>query len=110
MYDVRFVANSPEILASEKDRVDVIATALKKMGPYTRFLIEGHTADLHRPQEEAALSVARAQRMAQELSRRGIEMTRITTAGHGATKPIAPSDTHANKAKNRRVEITILRD
>lgn len=78
VYDVRFVANSPEILASEKDRVDVIATALKKMGPYTRFLIEGHTADLHRPQEEAALSVARAQRMAQELSRRGIEMTRIT--------------------------------
>jgi len=32
----------------------------------------------------------------------------IFTQGLGATQPIAPNDNEANKAKNRRVEITIM--
>ena len=47
--------------------------------------------------------------MANELAKRGIDIGRIQTLGFGATVPKAPSDTEENKAKNRRVEIKILR-
>lgn len=110
MSDIRFVADSPEILPDEVGRLDVIAEALKKAGPNTHFLVEGHAADLHRPEGERILSLQRANRIAEELVKRGIEAQRMQTAGYGATRPIAPNDTPENKAKNRRVEITILRD
>ena len=110
MYDIRFVADSPEIIPDETGRLDLIAEALKKVGPNTHFLIEGHTADLNRPESERILSLQRADKIAEELAKRGIEANRMKTAGYGATRPIAPSDTAENKAKNRRVEITILRD
>jgi len=52
----------------------------------------------------------RADKIAEELAKRGIEANRMQTAGYGASRPIAPNDTAENRAKNRRVEITILRD
>ena len=110
MYDIRFVADSAEILPDETGRLDVIAEALKKVGPNTHFLIEGHTADLNRPEGERILSLQRADKIAEELAKRGIEASRMQTAGYGATRPIAPNDTTENRAKNRRVEITIMRD
>ena len=110
MYDIRFVADSPEILPDETGRLDVIAEALKKVGPNTHFLIEGHTANLNRPEGERILSLQRADKIAEELAKRGIEASRMQTAGYGATRPAAPNDTAENRAKNRRVEITILRD
>ena len=110
MYDIRFVADSPEILPDETGRIDVIAEALKKVGPNTHFLIEGHTANLNRPEGERILSLRRADKIAEELAKRGIEANRMQTAGYGATRPIAPNDTAENRAKNRRVEITIMRD
>ncbi|MEL3906670.1 MAG: OmpA family protein [Treponema sp.] len=110
MYDIRFVADSPEIIPEETKTLDSIAEALKKVGPNTHFLIEGHTADLNRPDGERILSKQRAQTIADELEKRGIEAGRMKTAGYGATRPIAPSNSPENKAKNRRVEITILRD
>ncbi|TYT77678.1 OmpA family protein [Treponema phagedenis] len=110
MYDIRFIADSPEILPEEKGRVDIIARALRAMGPYTKFLIEGHTADINQPKNQLVLSVARADKIAEELAKRGIDASRMTTAGYGGTRPIAPNDTSPNRAKNRRVEITIMRD
>jgi type VI secretion system protein ImpK len=34
--------------------------------------------------------------------------TRISAEGRGDTEPVAPNDTPANRARNRRVEIDIL--
>jgi len=109
-YDVRFIADSPEIIPWETNSLDVIAAALKKAGPTAHFLIEGHTADLHRPEAEGLLSLQRANKIAEEMVKRGIAADRIKTAGYGATRPKVPSDSPENMAKNRRVDITILRD
>jgi outer membrane protein OmpA-like peptidoglycan-associated protein len=40
--------------------------------------------------------------------RRGVAATRITAVGQGGTHPVAPNDTEANRAKNRRIEFRIL--
>ncbi|WP_436420634.1 OmpA family protein [Petrimonas sp.] len=51
------------------------------------------------------LSQRRAQSVKNELvSKFGIDASRIETEGAGETTPVAPNDTPANKALNRRVE------
>ena len=78
------------------------------LAPESKFLIEGHTASVGKPEGEQKLSVARAKRIAQELSARGITGDRFICRGWGGNKPIANNDSDAGRAQNRRVEITIL--
>ena len=105
--DIKFKADSDEVLATEKSRLDEIAEVLK-LAPNSQFLIEGHTAAVGKPQGEQALSVQRARRIAAELSNRGIAADRFICKGQGGTKPVASNSTDEGRAQNRRVEITIL--
>lgn len=110
IYDIRFVADTAQILREEQKRLDVIADALKLAGPEARYLVEGHTADIGKPGGERLLSLERARTVAAELTARGIAADRIESAGYGGTRPIAANDTDEGRAKNRRVEITIRLD
>jgi outer membrane protein OmpA-like peptidoglycan-associated protein len=107
LYDLRFVADGDDLLPSERGRLDAIASALNRIPDHT-FLVEGHTADLGRPAGQYDLSERRAKRIVDELVARGIPAGRFVYRGLGADHPIAPNDTEANRARNRRVEITIL--
>ncbi len=107
LYDLRFVADGDDLLPSERGRLDAIAAALSRIADHT-FLVEGHTADLGRPAGQYELSERRAKRIVDELVARGIPAGRFVYRGLGADHPIAPNDTEANRARNRRVEITIL--
>lgn len=107
LYDLRFAPDSAELLPGERGRLDAIADALKRI-PERSFLVEGHAAELGRPQGQQELSEARAKRIADELAARGIPASRLLYRGLGATRPIAPNDNEAGRARNRRVEITVL--
>ncbi len=110
MYDIRFVADTAQILESERGRINIVADALQLAGPEARFLVEGHTAEVGKPAGELQLSIERARKIGEELSRRGIDPDRITIAGYGGTRPVAPNNTDEGRAQNRRVEITIQLD
>lgn len=105
--DIKFKADSDEVLTTEKSRLDEIAEVLK-LAPNSQFLIEGHTAAVGKPQGEQTLSEQRARRIAAELSNRGIAADRFICKGQGGTKPVASNSTDEGRAQNRRVEITIL--
>lgn len=107
VYDVRFEADTARVLAEERSRLDAIAEALKEAGPDARFMIEGHTANVGKPSGELQLSVERARVIASELAARGIDKDHIGYSGVGGNRPVAPNDTDAGRARNRRVEITI---
>lgn len=107
LYDLRFVADGDQLLVGERGRLDAIAEALKKI-PERSFLVEGHTADLGRPAGQYELSERRARRIVDELVARGIPAGRFVYRGLGADMPVAPNDSESNRARNRRVEITIL--
>jgi outer membrane protein OmpA-like peptidoglycan-associated protein len=107
VYDIRFVADTADIVPSERSRIDAIADALSLAGKNATYTVEGHTASVGKPGGEMALSVQRAAKIADELAKRGIERSRIRAAGFGGTRPIATNDTDEGRAKNRRVEITI---
>ena len=105
--DLHFVADSDEILPSDLWRLDAIAAALKAL-PGRSFLVEGHSASTGNPSGELELSQSRAKRVADELAARGIEAGRFMYKGYGSSRPIAPNDSDEGRARNRRVEITVL--
>lgn len=105
--DLNFKPDSPELNPGEENRLDLIAAVLKKV-PQSKFLIEGHTARTGTIDNEYELSVARANAIAAALVNRGIAADRFICKGSGGNKPIATNDTTEGRAKNRRVEITIL--
>jgi len=105
--DLRFVADSDQILRTELWRLDAIATALAAV-PGRRILVEGHSAAVGKAAGELELSKRRAARVAAELVGRGIDPSLVMYRGLGSSRPIAPNDTEEGRARNRRVEITIL--
>lgn len=53
------------------------------------------------------LTQDRARVLSERLAAAGVDVTRIQASGQGANNPVAPNTTIANRAKNRRTEITI---
>ena len=106
--DLKFKADSAELLDSEKVRLDKIASILKKTAPDSHYLIEGHTASTGNPAGEQRLSEERAKSVAEALSLRGISEQQFICSGKGSSVPVDDNATAQGRAKNRRVEITIL--
>lgn len=79
--------------------------ALMTACPAVRFSVEGHTDSDGVPAQNVDLSHRRAQAVVAVLIRQGVEASRLLSEGHGASKPLVPNDSPANKARNRRIEI-----
>jgi outer membrane protein OmpA-like peptidoglycan-associated protein len=107
MSDIKFKPESAVLEKSELSKLDAIVEILKKY-PDRDILITGHTALAGTEAGRAALSLARAQAVADYLISKGIDPERIMVQGLGATQPIADNTTQEGMAQNRRVEITIL--
>ena len=107
MQNLQFKADSAELLAGEEVRLNQIAEILKAADG-AQFLIEGHTASTGNEYGEMKLSLERAQSVVAALNKRGISKERFICKGSGGKKPVAPNTSSEGKAKNRRVEITIL--
>lgn len=104
--NLQFKADSPELEDGEAARLDQIARVLKTTD--AKLLVEGHTARTGEETGEQELSEERARAIAQALSERGIKAGRFICKGWGGRKPIDTNDTAEGRARNRRVEITIL--
>ncbi len=104
--NLQFKPDSPELEDGEAARLDQIARVLKTTD--AKLLVEGHTARTGEETGEQELSEERARAIAQALSERGIKTGRFICKGWGGRKPIDTNDTAEGRARNRRVEITIL--
>lgn len=73
-----------------------------------KVVIESHTDNSGSPDELQTLTQERAQAIADKLLTFGVSNDRIEAKGLGASLPVAPNSTNANRAKNRRVQITLV--
>ncbi|MGP1594106.1 MAG: OmpA family protein [Treponema sp.] len=106
--NIQFAADSAQLLPEEKKKLEHIAAVLNQYPQY-ELLISGHTARAGTRESQQQLSEKRAAAVAGYLVELGVrEAEHIFTRGFGGEKPIAPNTTEENKARNRRVEITIL--
>ena len=108
--NVNFPPNSDQLLPAEQEKLKRIAEILTQY-PDRDLLITGHTANVagYTEQEHQALSEQRARAVADMLLSLGARRAdQMTVRGMGDTDPVADNSTEAGRAKNRRVEITIL--
>lgn len=89
------------------DAVPVIeqVAVLLKDSPVLRLELDGHTDGIGTKEHNRILSDARARTVRNALLTRGITADRLTTAGFGATVPVANNATEDGRFKNRRVEL-----
>jgi outer membrane protein OmpA-like peptidoglycan-associated protein len=81
---------------------------LLKENPTMQIELQGHTDNVGGIKENQLLSESRSKKVADYLIHNGINATRVTSKGFGASKPIAPNDKEENRRKNRRVEFVIV--
>ncbi len=70
--------------------------------------IESHTDNSGTPAELELLTEERARAIADKMMSLGVPASRLEIKGMGATVPIVPNSTRANRAKNRRVKIVLV--
>lgn len=74
---------------------------------YYRITIESHTDNAGDPGLVQTLTDRRSVTIAEKLVSIGVDEGRIMAKGYGASMPIAPNTTAANRARNRRVYVIL---
>lgn len=104
---IEFDSGRKEIKASNFALLDNIAdTALKCPG--LRLIVSGHTDDSGSARKNQSLSEERARSVVAYLRNKGVANGRMTSRGYGGTRPLVPNDSDAGKARNRRIQITVI--
>jgi outer membrane protein OmpA-like peptidoglycan-associated protein len=115
---VRVVFDERDVFASGSDVVqpqagpmlDLVADSMRRDVPDAQLTLLGHT-DATGPQAlNADLSARRARSVFQALVNRGVNAGQLNTVAIGSSQPIAPNDTAAGRARNRRVEFMVSAD
>ena len=98
----KITADSGKVIA------DIIA--ILKEYPQSRFMIEGHTDSTGPAKLNESISDKRANSVRDYLISNGIDASRLEAKGFGESKPIDTNNTRAGRAKNRRVEINLIKN
>ncbi len=111
---VLFDPGSADLKPAARDTIIKIGKVLLQM-PGKRIRVEGHTDSdpINTPRfpDNLELSTTRANsvhRILRDVV--GVNRDLISSNGFGETQPVVPNNSVANKAKNRRVDIVILRE
>jgi outer membrane protein OmpA-like peptidoglycan-associated protein len=105
VYGINFDTDSDRIKEESKPTLDKIV-ALLKAEPGWKLTIEGHTDSTASAEYNQRLSERRAAAVSSYLAAAGIDGSRLSSVGYGATRPVAANDTPLGRAQNRRVELT----
>jgi outer membrane protein OmpA-like peptidoglycan-associated protein len=82
--------------------------AVLQENPNATIQIAGHTDSDGSDSYNQTLSEQRAASVYSYLVSHGISATRLSTVGFGESMPVVPNTSAANKARNRRIEFTVL--
>jgi outer membrane protein OmpA-like peptidoglycan-associated protein len=104
VYGINFDTDSDHIRDESRSTLDQIVAVLKAK-PDWKLRVEGHTDSTSTPEHNQQLSERRANSVKAYLVSAGIDASRLTTAGYGATRPVASNNNELGRAQNRRVEL-----
>ena len=105
---VQFAHDAATILPVSLPLLDQVVGVLRDTPEIHKVRIEGHTDGRGKPAYNRRLSQRRAESVLRHLAAAGIDASRLRAKGFGADRPLAPNDTVANRARNRRVEFIVL--
>ena len=104
--NIYFQIGKDVLLAKSFKSLDEVVTILND-DKELKLDIEGHTSSTGTDKINIPLSKNRAASVYNYLVKKGIDTTRLTSQGFGATKPIADNKTLKGRALNRRVEMKL---
>ena len=104
--DVTFAFGKSDLTPEAQNALDPVARVLNNY-PDSTLSVTGHTDDVGSDADNQRLSEARATSVANFLSSRGVNRMRISQQGMGESSPKVPNTSDANRAINRRVELSI---
>jgi OmpA-OmpF porin, OOP family len=100
---IKFDVNKATIRAESMGTINYVVKMMQD-NPSLNFSVEGHTDSDGDDALNMKLSEARAKAVLDKLVESGIAKDRLTSKGHGESKPMAGNDSPEGKAQNRRVE------
>ncbi len=102
-----FDVNAAQLQSGAKDNTKELARVLNKYED-TKVLVVGHTDSTGDHDYNVELSRKRAESVAGQLEKMGIQKARIDEQGKGETDPVAANDSDKGRQANRRVEVAIF--
>jgi len=103
---IEFLSASAEIVPASRNVVSVLA-ALAHTCP-GRIVVDGHSDNLGPENINEQISLERAQSVVAAFVEFGIEPQRLEARGFGSSRPIADNATAAGRARNRRIEMSLV--
>jgi outer membrane protein OmpA-like peptidoglycan-associated protein len=107
---IHFDTGLDSIKAESFPVLDQVAALINQHTEIKRIRVEGHTDNIGDADYNKDLSARRAASVLRYLVGKGVATARLEAAGFGFDKPIASNETALGRARNRRVEFTIVAD
>jgi chemotaxis protein MotB len=108
---ILFDPGKTDLKPEGKDALAQVTTVLKDLAN-RNFQVAGHTDNIPiksgKFRSNWDLSTARAVEVVNYMISSGLDGKRLSAAGYADESPVAPNDTPENKARNRRIEITLV--
>jgi outer membrane protein OmpA-like peptidoglycan-associated protein len=106
---VFFAVNDDVVLAESFPLLGQVAAVLQDHAEIERVRVEGHTDAVGERGWNLDLSQRRARAVLKLLVAEGVDAGRLEAVGYGFDRPVASNEVEDGRAKNRRVEFTIVR-
>ncbi len=107
--NVFFATGSSKLLAKSNKSLDEVVKILEE-DANLKLDIEGHTDNTGVAEKNQVLSEQRAQSVLDYLISKGVDPSRLVSAGFGQDQPVADNKTAAGRAQNRRVDLKLHYD
>ncbi|MGB1255099.1 MAG: OmpA family protein [Thiolinea sp.] len=106
---VQFVYAKSELTEDSLPVLDRLATLLKQ-NQQIHIELSVHTDNQGTALGQITSTQLRADTLREYFIEQGVQPEQLVTTGYGATRPVAHNDTDEGRQKNRRVDITVLKD
>ena len=105
---INYDLNVSALTAEQEKTLDEYITVLQN-NPSAKIILTGHACNLGNYEGNMRIGQKRADLAKAYMSKKGVQAERILTFTKGATEPVCPNTNDANRKKNRRLEIQIMR-
>jgi outer membrane protein OmpA-like peptidoglycan-associated protein len=104
---IDYMPGSATLTAPSGTQLDQLAAVLNPFQG-ARISVEGHTDNLGDAGASTKLSAQRAATVKAELVAMGVSAERLSTVGYGPSRPIVGNGSEEGRARNRRMQVTII--
>jgi outer membrane protein OmpA-like peptidoglycan-associated protein len=105
---VKFPLDSSQLSPEAETRLADFVTKLSTDNRNVYVEIQGHTDKTGSDATNMRLGEARAEAVRLFMNRKGVPLNRMATISYGDTSPVAPNNTRAGRAQNRRVVLIVM--